>query len=155
MPGNQYTYSRFIYADADKIYRALTEPGALKIWRVPGEMTAAIHSFQLKVGGGYEMSLFYPGNDTLNTGKTRGKEDRFIARYLSLEVNRKVTEAIRFVTDQPGFEKEMIMEIELSPRANGTMVSITYKNLPEVINPEDNEIGTLSSLKKLAVYVAQ
>ncbi|MHB9056749.1 MAG: hypothetical protein ACYC2P_11450 [Paludibacteraceae bacterium] len=42
-------------------------------------MTAKIHYFDLKVGGGDRMSLFYPDKETRMKGKTTQKEDKFSA----------------------------------------------------------------------------
>ena len=49
--------SIFIEAPREAVYRAFTEPAALAAWRAPGDMTGAVHRFDLRVGGGYEMSL--------------------------------------------------------------------------------------------------
>ncbi|MBO0784226.1 MAG: SRPBCC domain-containing protein, partial [Ktedonobacteraceae bacterium] len=50
--------SKFIKATPEVLYRACTDPAALAAWRAPGDMTGEVHSFDLRVGGGYQMSLF-------------------------------------------------------------------------------------------------
>jgi hypothetical protein len=47
---------------------------ALEKWMAPGEMIGKIHRFDLKVGGGYEMSLFYPSSEKGSRGKPRKKK---------------------------------------------------------------------------------
>jgi uncharacterized protein YndB with AHSA1/START domain len=115
-------------------------------------MTGKVHTFDLRVGGGYEMSLFYAASDKENRGKTEGKEDRFAVRFLELIPSEKIVEAVNFSSDNPDFSGEMTMEITLEPTDNGTRVTFLYKNIPIGIRPEDNEAGTRSSLEKLARY---
>lgn len=145
--------SRDIKASASKIYQALTDPAALTKWQVPGDMTAKIHYFDLRIGGGYQMSLFYPEREMNSKGKTTSKEDKFSARFIELVPNRKIIEAINFESSDPTFAGEMIVEITLQPLDVGTRVNFLFKNIPVGIKPEDNEVGTMSSLQKLAQLV--
>jgi mono/diheme cytochrome c family protein len=46
----------------ESLYRAFTDPAALGVWLSPGEMARKVHEFDLQVGGGYRMSLFYPSS---------------------------------------------------------------------------------------------
>lgn len=101
------------------------------------------------------MSLFYPDSEKEMSGKTTGKEDRFTARFIELIRNKKIAQAINFDTSNPDFAGEMIMEVKLEPIGDGTKVTFLFKDLPRGIKPEDNEAGTISSLKKLAKYVRQ
>lgn len=145
--------SRDIKATADKIFHALTKPAALIKWQVPGDMTAKIHYFDLKVGGGYQMSLFYPDKEIRMKGKTTQNEDKFSARFLEIIPNKKIVEIIDFDSSDPDFGGEMIMEITLQPIEIGTRVTFLFKDIPIGIRPEDNEAGTISSLEKLAKLV--
>ena len=131
----------------------MVNPRALEVWQAPGNMTAKVHDFDLRVGGGYRMSLFYPDSQKEAIGKTSGKEDRFTARFIKLIPNRKVVQAITFDTSNPDFAGEMTMEIKLEPIDNGTKVTFLFEDIPQGIRPEDNEAGTISSLEKLAKYV--
>ncbi|MDR3610878.1 MAG: hypothetical protein P4L27_09970 [Ignavibacteriaceae bacterium] len=60
-------------------------------------MTGKIYNFDLKVGGGYQMSLFYPLSDKESRGKTSEKEDKFTARFVELTPNKKIVQAIYFL----------------------------------------------------------
>ncbi|MDQ6662633.1 MAG: SRPBCC domain-containing protein [Chloroflexota bacterium] len=51
--------SKFIKATPEALYRALTDPAALAVWLAPGDMTGEVHRFDNRVGGGYQMSLYY------------------------------------------------------------------------------------------------
>jgi uncharacterized protein YndB with AHSA1/START domain len=152
--GNSTTQnSKVIHATPDALYHAFTSPEAIAVWLAPGEMTGKVHNFDLRVGGGYEMSLFYPPSEKESRGKTSTKEDRFAARFVELKPSRKIVQAINFNSSNPDFQGEMIMEVSFEPKNEGTEVTILFKNIPPGIRPEDNEAGTLSTLEKLAHYV--
>jgi uncharacterized protein YndB with AHSA1/START domain len=146
--------SKLINAEPKALYKALTTPEALEVWQVPGDMRGKVHSFDLRVDGGYEMSLFYPESEKENSGKTAVKEDRFTVRFLELTPNKKIVEAVNFSTDNPDFSGEMTIEITLEAKDKGTEVTFLFKDIPKGIKPEDNEAGTQSSLEKLAQYVS-
>jgi uncharacterized protein YndB with AHSA1/START domain len=145
--------SKVIQASPEALYRAFTNPEALTSWLVPGEMRGKVHHFDLSVGGGYQMSLCYPQTDNASHGKSAEKEDRYTARFVELAPPKRIVQAINFDTSDPAFMGEMIMEVVLEPESNGTRVTITFRNIPSGIRPEDNEAGTNSSLDKLAHYV--
>jgi uncharacterized protein YndB with AHSA1/START domain len=135
------------------LYRAFTEPDALVAWQAPGEMTATIHAFDARVGGGYQMSLYYPVAEQGHRGKTAEREDRFSSRFVELEPPSRIVQAISFDSDDAAFSGEMTMRISLEGRDGGTEVTILFEDIPPGIRPEDNEAGTRSSLEKLARYV--
>lgn len=118
-------------------------------------MTGKVHQFDTSVGGGYEMSLYYPASDPISRGKTAEREDRYTARFVELTPAKRIVEAITFDTLDPAFSGEMIMEVTFEAEANGTTVTLIYTNLPAGIRPEDNQAGTQSSLEKLARFVEQ
>lgn len=147
--------STFIKASPETLYRAFTDPTALAVWLVPGTMTGKVHSFDLRVDGGYQMSLYYPSSETTISGKTADKEDRYSARFVELVPATRIVEAITFESDDPAFSGEMTMVVTLEAENEGTTVSIAFKDIPVGIRPEDNEAGTQSSLEKLARYVEE
>jgi uncharacterized protein YndB with AHSA1/START domain len=145
--------SKDIKATKEALYQAFANPAALAVWLAPGEMTGKIHNFDLRVGGGYQMSLFYPPSEKESRGKTTEKEGRFAAKFLELTPPKKIIQAITFDSPDPAFSGEMIMEVTFEAKSAGTRVTILFKNIPPGIRPEDNEAGTKLSLEKLARYV--
>lgn len=145
--------SKIIRASRERLYRAFTDPKALAVFLAPGKMTAKVHSFDLSVGGGYEMSLFYPPTEKESRGKTSTREDRFTARFVELTPPKRIVEAVTFDSDDPAFSGEMIMEIDFEVKDTGTKVTILFSDIPSGIRPRDNETGTELTLKKLAGYV--
>ena len=147
--------SMSIKAPRETLYRACTEPAALAAWRAPGEMTGAVHRFDLRVGGGYELSLYDPASDPTAPGKTSAREDRYTARFLALTPPRRIVEAITFDSADRAFAGEMTREVTLADDAGGTRVSVVFTDIPPGIRPEDNAAGTRSALEQLARYVAR
>ena len=145
--------TKFIKASQAAVYKAFTDPKALAVWFAPGDMTAEVHQFDERVGGGYEMSLYYPASEKDARGKTGDKEDRYRARFVELTPPSRIVEAIIFDSDDAGFAGEMIMNVTLEGKNGGTEVTIVFENIPAGIRPEDNEQGTELSLQKLAKYV--
>jgi uncharacterized protein YndB with AHSA1/START domain len=145
--------SKWIKATPEALYRAFTDPAALAVWLVPGDMTGEVHRFDYRVGGGYQMSLYYPSSEKTIRGKTSEREDRYTARFVELTPPRRIVEAITFDSDDPAFSEEMIMVVTCEAEDDGTTVSIVFKDMPSGIRPEDNEAGTQSALEKLARYV--
>jgi uncharacterized protein YndB with AHSA1/START domain len=145
--------SRHIKAPRAAIYRAFTDPAALAAWQAPDAMTAQLHAFDARVGGGYVMSLFYPAFEQESRGKTTEREDRFTARFVELTPPSRIVEAITFDSADPAFAGEMIMTVTLEESDGGTKVTIAFDRIPPGIRPEDNDAGTRSSLEKLARYV--
>ena len=147
--------SIFIKAPREALYRACTEPAALAAWRAPGDMTGRVHRFDLRVGGGYQMSLYYPAAETAARGKSSAREDRYTARFVELTPPRRIVEAITFDTADPAFAGEKTMEVTFADAADGTVVSVVFTDLPPGIRPEANAAGTRSTLERLARYVEQ
>ena len=145
--------STVIRATREAVYRAFTDPAALAAWQAPGEMTAKVHDFAARVGGGYRMSLFYPASEQEARGKTSEREDRYTSRFVELSPPSKIVQAISFDSVDPAFSGEMTMVVELEERDGGTDVTIQFDNIPSGIRPEDNDAGTRLSLEKLARYV--
>lgn len=147
--------SRVIDAPREAVYRAFTDPVALVAWQVPGEMTAKVHAFDARVGGGYRMSLFYPASGQETRGKTSEREDRYTARFVDLTPPARIVQAITFDSQDPAFSGEMTLVVTLEEANGATEVTMAFENIPAGIRPEDNDAGTRSSLAKLAHHVEQ
>jgi uncharacterized protein YndB with AHSA1/START domain len=145
--------SKWIKATPQALYRAFTDPAALAVWLAPADMTGEVHRFDDRVGGGYQMSLYYPSSEQTFRGKTSEREDRYTARFVELTPPRRIVAAITFDALDPAFSGEMLMVVTLEAEDGGTTVSILFKDIPSGIRPQDNEAGTRSTLEKLARYV--
>jgi uncharacterized protein YndB with AHSA1/START domain len=146
--------TKVINAPRETLYLAFLNSKALESWLAPSGMKGRIHNLDLRVGGGYEMSLYYPESEKGSPGKTSDKEDRFKARFVELIPNERIVEAITFDSKDPAFSGEMIMKVLFEPEGQATKITMIFENIPPGISPKDNEKGTESSLGKLARLVA-
>ena len=133
-----------------QIYEAFVDPDALVSWLPPEGMTGRMHAFDARVGGGYEMSLYYSGDDPSVRGKTAEKEDRVRVRFVELAPPHRIVEAVSFVSDDPALLGEMTLTVTLEEVAGGTEVTLAFDDLPPGLRPEDNDAGARMSLQKLA-----
>ena len=145
--------SRVIRASAEAIYDAFVDPDALVVWLPPGRMTGRMHRFDGRVGGGYEMSLFYPPDETTFQGKSAAGEDRVEVRFIELSRPRRIVEAVRFATADPALGGEMTFTITLDAVPEGARVTMVFENLPPGLAPEDNDEGARLSLEQLARFL--
>lgn len=152
-PENATRTTRVIRASPAAIYAAFVDPAALVAWLPPAGMTSTLHAFDARVGGGYEMSLYYPPDEHRFRGKTTAREDRVVVRFVELAPPRRIVEAVRFVSDDPAFGGEMTHTVTLEPTADGTAVTLAFDGLPPGLRPEDNDAGAQLSLAQLARYV--
>ena len=146
--------SRLIPAPPDQVYAAFLDPAVLVQWLPPGDMTGKIHAFDARVGGGYQMSLFYPPGERTHRGKTADREDRVTVRFVELTPPRRIVQAVTFETDDPALQGEMTMTWTFDPVPGGTQVSVLSENLPPGLRAQDNDEGARLSLGQLARHFA-
>ncbi|TXL81742.1 ATPase [Vineibacter terrae] len=145
--------SQVIKARPEAVYAAFMDAAALMAWLPPAQMTARMHAFDARVGGGYRMSLFYPPDEQAFHGKTADKEDMVDVRFMALAPPHRIVQAVRFVTADPAFAGGMTMTVTLDPVPDGTAVTLSFENLPPGLRPEDNDAGARLSLAQLARFV--
>lgn len=129
------------------------DPQELMTWLPPGKMTGRIHAFDARIGGGYQMSLFYPDSEPSLRGKTSEREDRVNVRFTALSPPSKIVEIVTFDSVHPSFQGEMEMSATFEAVSDGTRVTLAFENIPRGIRPEDNETGSRLSLEQLAHYL--
>jgi uncharacterized protein YndB with AHSA1/START domain len=142
---------QFINAPREIIYRALVDPNAIAIWKVPAGMTCYVHAFDVRVGGKFRISLTYEA--PAGVGKTTAHADTYHGRFVELVPNRRVVEIDEFETDDPALRGEMKITIELVEKDGGTEVVGVHEGLPPGLPVADNEMGWRMALEKLRVFV--
>ena len=145
---------RTIKSAPERLYQAFTDPAELAAWLPPGNMAGRIHRFDLREGGGYSMSLFYPPDEKETRGKIAADEDRVEVRFVELSYPHRIVEAVRFVTTDPALFGEMRMTISLVPMTDGMDVVMLFEDLPAGLQPEDNAEGARLSLEQPDGHVA-
>jgi len=147
--------SRVIRAPRKTLYEAFLDPDVLASWRAPGEMTAQVHKFDAREGGGYRMSLTYTSPEHPAGGKTSEHTDTFQGRFAELVPHDKIVERVVFESSDPAFAGEMTMTTTFAETAAGTEVTVLSEDIPPGIRPEDNEAGCRESLQNLARLVEE
>jgi uncharacterized protein YndB with AHSA1/START domain len=143
--------TQHINAPREIIYRALVDPHAITIWKVPMGMTCHVHAFDARVGGKFRISLTYDAPTV--GGKTAAHTDTYHGRFIELVPNKRVVEIDEFETGDPALCGEMKITIELVDRDGGTGVVGVHEGLPPGVSSADNELGWRMALEKLASFV--
>ena len=148
--------SRIIRAPRSKLYQAFLDRALVAAWMAPDNMRLEVLAFEPRPGGQFRHSLSYTDPaDAAQYGKTAAGRDTYHGHFAELVPDEKIVEVIEFETDDPGFQGEMTLTLLLRDVPEGTEVTLAYDHLPPAIRPEDNEVGTRSSLAKLAALVEE
>lgn len=140
-----------VNAPRENVYRALIDPRAIAIWRVPSGMSCQVHVFEPHEGGQFRVSLTYQQPN--EAGKTSAHTDTYHGRFVTLVANERVVEVVEFETTNPALHGEMTITTTLSDADGGTDILAVHDGLPPGLSPADNELGWRESLAKLAAFV--
>jgi len=143
---------RVIAAPPSAIFDALTDGALVARWRAPEGMRGEVHEFDARPGGRFSMTLHYEDR-TEAAGKTSEHADSFEGRFLDIVDDTRIVEEVRFQSADPAFAEPMVVETTLSPADAGTIVRMEFRNVPEIIKPEDHAQGIASALENLARLV--
>lgn len=145
--------SRIIKAPRKAVYQAFLDPDAVASWLPPETMTGQVHAFDARAGGKFEMSLTYQDLKQSPGGKTSEDTSTFRGRFVELVPDEKIVWAVEFESQDPGFAGEMRITWSFADADEGTEVTVLCENIPKGVRPEDNEMGSRSSLQKLAAFL--
>lgn len=141
-----------IEAPPETVYRAFVDPDLVAQWLAPDDMTAHVHEFEAREGGGVRISLHYAdGVDA--TGKSTDRSDVYNARFAELVPPERVVQVIEFESDDPAFAGEMRMTASIAPTRQGTFLTLDFDNIPPGIDLEANRQGAAQSLEKLSALL--
>src|SRR5262245_29122996 len=139
------------HAARDAVYRALIDPDAIAVWRVPAGMSSEVHEFDAREGGAFRVSLTY--DEPTGTGKSTSRTDTYQGHFVALVPDEQVVEALRFESADPELAGEMTMTTTLRDADGGTDILIVHDGVPDKIPPTDNETGMTMALAKLVEFV--
>jgi uncharacterized protein YndB with AHSA1/START domain len=151
--GRSTRVSHIIKAPREVVYRAFLEPDAVASWLPPDGMKGHIDTFDPHEGGKFRMSLTYLDRQDSPRGKTSEDTDTFEGRFAELLPNEKIVWVVEFESDQAEFAGEMKVTWNLADAGRGTEVTALCEDIPKGIRLEDNELGSRSSLRKLAAFI--
>lgn len=144
--------SRVIAAAPGRVFAALLDRDALMAWLPPEGMTARFERFDPSPGGSYRLVLTY-SDASGAPGKAGPDSDVVEVRYVDIVPDRRVVQAVDFVSDDAAFAGTMTMTWEVTAVEGGTRVDIVADDVPDGISPEDHTKGLASSLSNLAEHV--
>ncbi|HEX8654215.1 MAG TPA: SRPBCC domain-containing protein [Allosphingosinicella sp.] len=148
------TATRFVHASPDAVYRAFADSGALMAWLPPEGMSGRALAFEFREGGRYRIELALAGDGHGASGKTTKRTDVTSGRFLELIPGKRIVQTVEFESDDRAFAGMMEMIWSLDPAPGGTQVTVSAKNVPAGISPEDHAAGLASSLENLACFLA-
>ncbi len=139
-----------IRAWVEQVFPFFTDPLALQRWQVPANMSAKLHHFDGRVGGGYRLSLFYKADAKLASGKTAALEDRYTASFLEIVPGKKIVQSVQFENPDPACRLPMAVEAQFREIRQGTRLTLIFSQVPVIIDPVVHALGIRSALEKLA-----
>jgi len=128
----------------EKIYRAWTDPAALKKWFGPEGVTTVAAVVDLQVGGQYKISMQPPSGEIVH----------HYGEFKEIIPNEKLV--FTWLLDgQPcegtaGEYAETLVTVEFKPVGVATEVSLTHQYIPSEKSRECHEDGWTGSFKCLA-----
>lgn len=123
------TAQREIGAPPADVFAALVDPAALGAWLPPAGMSGRFEHFDARPGGSYRMVLTY--DDPAVAGKSGGSDDVVEGRFVSVDDDRRVVQAVDFVSDDPSLAGTMTITWTLTPTPAGTEVEIRADDVPD------------------------
>lgn len=145
--------SHYIEAPRSVVYRALLDPAAIAVWKVPTDMTCRVHAFDAREGGTFRVSLTY--QDATQRGKSAEHTDTYHGHFARLVTDECVVEVGEFETNDPAMRGQMTITTTLVDKDGGTGITMHYEGLPPGVSIADNEIGTRMALQRLAALVEE
>ena len=142
---------RVVPASPEAVFAALTEGDARAAWLPPSGMSATCEWFDARPGGGYRMVLAY--DDVSQIGKSGGNRDVVEVRFIEVEPPARVVEAVDFVSEDDDLAGTMTLTWTVEPHPEGSSVSITARDVPPGIDPQDHERAFASTLENLAAHL--
>jgi uncharacterized protein YndB with AHSA1/START domain len=145
--------SRVINAPPHRVFEALIDPDALAQWLPPSGMTGRFEHFDARAGGSYRLVLTYADAQE-STGKTTVDSDVVEARFIEIEPDDRVVQAVDFTSEDPAYAGTMTMTWSVTKVDGGTRVDMRADDVPSGISAEDHATGMNSSLDNLAAYIS-
>jgi len=144
--------SLVVAAPVGRAFTALIDRDDLLAWLPPRGMTGTFERFDPRPGGSYRLVLTYD-DPSGAPGKSSADSDIVEVRYLAIERDARVVQAVDFVADDPAFAGTMTMTWNVQATEGGTLVEILAADVPEGISAEEHAEGLASSLKNLARHL--
>src|SRR5690348_1707295 len=104
--------TQHVKAPRERVYRALTDVNAIAKWKVPDGMSCTVHSYELREGGSFRISLTYQA--TQGVGKTSPHTDTYNGYFVELVPNERIVEMDEFKSSDSALQGKMKITIILT-----------------------------------------
>jgi uncharacterized protein YndB with AHSA1/START domain len=151
--GSSTCVARVIQAPRTDVYQAFVDRDAVASWLPPENMRGQVHTFEPREGGIFRLSLTYQNPEDVGRGKTSADTDTVQGRFVELVPFEKIVWMVEFDSLEPGLAGEMRITARFADADGGTEVTMLCEGIPEGVSPEDNEMGSRSSLQNLAALL--
>lgn len=138
--------SRTFWAPREKVFRAWTDPEALKMWYGPAGWSTPSAEVDLRVGGGYRIAMKGPD----------GEEIRLSGTFREVRPPERLVYTWnweKFHFDLGGMG-ETLVTIEFRERGDATELILTHERFPTAEARDRHDAGWNSTLDCLGEYLA-
>ena len=130
--------SRLIQADAETVFRAWTEPGALRQWSCPEGSDVEDVQVDLRVGGKYRIRMKGP----------EGEVHTAVGTYRTIEPAKKLVYTWDWEENDHKVGESQVT-VEFHQRGEATEVVLTHERFPNGEATKLHELGWTSCLNRL------
>jgi uncharacterized protein YndB with AHSA1/START domain len=136
----------------EEVYACFVDADALAAWLPPDGMTGEIAEADLRVGGGFTMTLRY---DEAPEGGGKTTEHADVSRVAIDELvePERVVWGVEFDSDDPDIAGRMTMTWTFAARDKGTRIAVDATDVPPGIDVEAHQQGLDASLANLAAWL--
>lgn len=139
--GEVLRLERRFKATADRVFRAWTEPEAMRRWKAPGEAEVALAESDLRVGGTYRIHMRGPD----------GTVYRLIGEYREVTIPSRLVYTWRW--EHEADPLETLVTVEFRAAGDETDVILVHSGFAADDDRARHEMGWNGSLDKLAQVV--
>ena len=133
--------TRTFAASRETVFRAWTDPEAIKRWSASGDLTVAVAEVDLRVGGRYHIHMQAPG----------GAIHKVTGVYQLVDPPRRI--AYTWCWETWPEAGETLVTVEFHDRGAQTELVLTHERFPSMEVRSSHELGWTSALDKFATVV--
>lgn len=131
------TFIRRFRASPDKVWRALTQPQAMKEWMAPSDQCSMpVAEADVRVGGRYHLVML----------DSKGAEHDLTGTYREVVPNRRLVYTWSWLD---AAERRSLVTLELRPTPEGTELTLTHEQFSDTAERNHHEHGWSSTLARL------
>ena len=131
---------RLIYAPAQRVFEAWTQPEHLKKWWGPRSVTCIHAEIDLRVGGSYRIANQFPNGSVV----------WILGNFEVIDEPRKLVYTWRTNPDSPLFER---VTVQFKACSEATEVVVRHERIPDAATRDKHEHGWEGCLSGLANYM--